>query len=55
MSGGQLGMFYVVSFTGFLWEMGLFITLQLLSSSRLLAALKLPALLAIHSMKGKKR
>jgi hypothetical protein len=47
-------MFYDVLFTWFSWEMGLFITPQLLSSSRLLADVNLPSLNAINSMKGEK-
>jgi hypothetical protein len=55
MSGSQPGTFYVFSFAGSLWEMYLFIAPQLLSNSRLLAAFKLPALLALHSIRGEKR
>jgi len=55
MSGSQPGTFYVFSFAGSLWEMVLFTTPRALSSLKILAALKLPALLALHSIRGEKR
>jgi hypothetical protein len=54
MSAGWLGVFYVVSFAGFLRELSLFIVPQFFSGSRLFADLKLPALYAKLSIKGEK-
>jgi hypothetical protein len=53
--GSQPGTFDVFSFVGFLWEMGIFTTPGALSSLKFLAAFKLPALLALHSIRGEKQ